>query len=63
MRFTEEGRRLIKQRLADNGLQGTGLRIIQALLGHNSSRTTEIYTHVAVKNLVNIKNPIDDIFQ
>ena len=42
--------------------QGTDLRFIQELLGHNSSKTTEIYTHVAVKNLVDIKNPIDDLF-
>jgi len=29
---------------------GTDLRYIQNLLGHNISRTTEIYTHVAVKH-------------
>lgn len=38
---------------------GTDLRYIQALLGHNSSRTTEIYTHVAVNRFKNIKNPLD----
>ena len=41
--------------------QGTDLRYIQELLGHSSSKTTEIYTHVAVKNFKNIINPIDDI--
>lgn len=38
---------------------GTNLRYIQKLLGHNSSRTTEIYTHVANDMLTNIKSPID----
>jgi len=38
---------------------GTDLRYIQSLLGHNSSRTTEIYTHVATNIFKTIKNPLD----
>jgi len=37
---------------------GTSLRHIQAIAGHMSSRTTELYTHISVDNLSKIQMPI-----
>jgi integrase/recombinase XerD len=41
--------------------RGTDLRYIQALLGHSSSKTTEIYTHITSKGFQNLKSPLDDM--
>jgi len=40
---------------------GTNLRYIQKLLGHNSSKTTEIYTHVCETDLTKIISPLDSL--
>lgn len=40
---------------------GTDLRYIQELLGHRSSKTTEIYTHVTTQSIQKIRSPFDDL--
>ncbi len=40
---------------------GTDLRYIQEILGHKSSKTTEIYTYVSTQSLQKIKSPFDDL--
>lgn len=41
--------------------EGTDLRYIQELLGHSSSKTTEIYTHVTNKDFRRIRSPLDNL--
>jgi len=40
---------------------GTALRYIQVLLGHSSTRTTEVYTQVVINNINAIKSPYDNL--
>jgi integrase/recombinase XerD len=42
--------------------KGIDIKHIQELLGHKSTKTTEIYTHVTLNKLSNIKSPLDDLF-
>lgn len=68
--FTLAARRAqIKKRVSVHGLRhafathllesGIDIRYIQKLLGHSSTRTTEIYTHVATGILHRIRSPLD----
>jgi len=41
--------------------QGEDLRYTQKILGHNRSKTTEIYTHVTSAGMNRIKSPLDDM--
>lgn len=40
---------------------GADLRYIQSLLGHSSSKTTEIYTHVTLNHVKEIRSPLDSL--
>ncbi len=42
---------------------GTDVRVIQQLLGHNSIRTTMIYTHVTTPHLMKVPSPLDFLDQ
>lgn len=41
--------------------RGTDLRYIQSFLGHQSSKTTEIYTHITKRGIEKIRSPLDNL--
>jgi site-specific recombinase XerD len=42
--------------------KGVDIRYIKDILGHFDIKTTERYTHVSRRMLVNIGSPLDDLF-
>ncbi len=41
--------------------RGTDIRYIQTLLGHDSAKTTQIYTHITTKGMQQVQSPIEHL--
>jgi integrase/recombinase XerD len=58
----EASMKTLRHTFATHSLEnGVDLRYIQSMMGHSSSKTTEIYTHITTKGFDQIKSPMDKL--
>jgi site-specific recombinase XerD len=58
----EASMKTLRHTFATHSLEnGVDLRYIQSMMGHASSKTTEIYTHITTKGFDQIKSPLDNL--
>jgi len=54
---------VLRRRTGSENIANEIYKNLSDLLGHKSSKTTEIYTHVSSKDFMRIRNPLDQMLE